>query len=712
MAQFNYILGVTGDCSHTSSGAISITPSGGTPPYTIEWVDPPLPPVEYLIIGTSVRTNLGYGTYAIRLNDSSLPVNDSFTVNIPVSSGVTASIVSIFPTTCNTNNGSVSATSTSDYSSTIYNLLDESYSIIQTVTTDEDIAVFEGLSSSTYSIEVVDFGGCTGRTSDFIIEKSNPVDFGFYVVPNSYCSSTSNPLGKLYVTGVTGTAPFKYVWSNGGTGTTITGLTTGVYSLEVTDANNCKKSESVYVGEVEPLGFGYFSAVTPTCFSSDGSLTIYVTGGTAPYYYSASTGNVGISYQQNFTISNIPSGSYQFQVTDAGLCTIAEGTSISSPQSIGSVSITTTNSNCSSSDGSIQISLFQGNPPFTYTLIKPDSSSESLTLNSPIYTFYGLVTGDYTVVVSDDSSCVYSQDVYIIANDLFDVYIASTGTTCGQDNGAIEIFKTSGGTEPFNYFVDGLAVDLDTSQSAVTVTNLSSGNHFISVVDSSGCTKGATVFISQSSTLQFSLYSESCGNGSDGVITAFISSGTPPFTFNWSDNIPGNPQSITVNGLTGGTYSLTISDSVGCYYSQSTEISCLGQKSGYYEFLIGDQEMPITAEVNLGLLQMLNDGFVDLTDGDPNCILNSAEFFAIVNVEPVGLSASTSFYTSKTLVDVPSDNVWIDSITSLLQSVPGVSNVIVDTVNNQITIQKNAANTFLDNQIINFDIAIEYDISC
>jgi hypothetical protein len=516
----------------------------------------------------------------------------------------------------------------------------------------------------------------------------------------------------LYVTGVTGTAPFQYVWSNGGTGTTITGLTSGVYSLEVTDANNCKKSESVFVGEVDPLGFGYFSAVTPTCFSSDGSLTIYITGGTAPYYYSASTGDVAISYQQDYTIYNIPSGSYQFQVTDAGLCTIAEGTSISSPQSIGSVTITTTNSNCSSSDGSIQISLFQGLPPFTYTLIKPDSSSETITQNSPIYTFYGLVTGDYTVVVTDDSSCVYSQDVYIIANDLFDVYISSTGTTCGENNGAIEIFKTTGGTEPFNYFVDGVAVDLETSQSAVTVTNLSSGNHFVSVVDSSGCTKGATVFISQSSPLQFNLYNESCGNGSDGLITAFISSGSPPFIFNWSDNVFGNPQSITVSGLTGGTYSLTITDSLGCYYSQSTEISCLGQKNGYYEFLVGDQDLTITTEVNLGLLQMLNDGFVDLTDGNPNCMLNSAEFFAIVNVEPVGLSASTSFYNSKTLVDVPSDNVWIDSITSLLQSVPGVSNVIVDTINNQITIQKNAGNTFLDNQIINFDIAIEYDISC
>lgn len=712
MSAFNYILSVTGACSHFPTGAISITPSGGTPPYSVQWVEPQLLPIDILITGASVRTNLPYGVYAVRLNDSSLPENDEFIVNIPVSSGVCASIVSIFPTTCNLNNGSVSATSTSDYSSTIFYLLDESDNVLQTITTDDDLAIFEGLSASSYSIEVVDFGGCSGKTQSFIIEESPSVDFGFYVVPNSYCSSTSAPLGKLYVTGLTGTPPFKYVWSNGGTGTTITGLTTGVYSLEVTDANNCKKSESVYVGEVEPLGFGSFSAVTPTCFSQDGSLTIYITGGTAPYYYSASTGNVEISYQQSFTLSNIPGGSYQFQVVDAGLCTIIEGTSLGAPQSIGSVTITTTNSTCSSSDGSIQVSIFQGTPPFTYTLIYPDSSTENVTLFSPIYTFYNLGTGTYTVVVNDDSDCTFSDSVYLIATDLFDVFVSTTGTTCSQNNGSIQIVKTTGGTEPFNYFVDGIAVALDTSLSAVTATNLTSGPHYVTVVDSSGCTKGETAFISQSQPLQFTLYSTECGEGSDGTITAFISSGTPPFSFDWSANVSGNPQSINVVGLTGGTYNLTITDSTGCYFSQTTDISCTEQKTGYYDFLVGEQFMEITSEVDFGLLQMLNDGFRDLTDGDPNCILNSAEFFANVIVEPVGLSASTSFYTAKSLVDIPADNIWINSITSLIESIPGVSNVVIDPTNNQITIQKNAANSFLDNQIINFDIAIEYDISC
>lgn len=712
MSAFNYILSVTGDCSHTSAGAISIQPFGGTPPYTVEWVSPSLPPIDYSITGQSLRTNLPYGTYSVRLNDSSLPVNGEFVVNIPVSSGVCCSIVSIFPTTCDLDNGSVSATSSSDYSVTTFSLLDDSDNILQTLTSSQALVVFTGLSASTYSVMALDLGGCTGKSQNFIIEDSSAVDFGFYVVPNSSCSTISTPLGKLYITGLTGTPPFQYLWSNGETGSTITGLTSGAYAVQVTDSNGCTKSKNVSLGDVEPLGFVSFDAVNPSCFSSDGSLTIYISGGTAPYYYSASTGNVDISYQQEFTLSNIPSGAYRFQVTDAGLCTFSEGTSLLTPQSIGSVTVTTTNSNCSNSDGSIQVSLFQGTPPFTYTLISPDSSSNTVTINSPIYSFNSLSTGTYTVIVGDQNNCVYTQDVSIISNSLFDVYSSTTGTTCGQNNGSIEIFKTTGGTEPFNYFLDGVPVVLNTSLSSVTVSNVSSGNHIISVVDASGCAVGDTLFIGQSQSLQFSLYNTNCGSGSDGTITAFISSGTPPFIFDWSNNVLGNPQSISIVGLTGGTYSLTITDSLGCYFSQSTTISCMGQKSGYYEFLVGDQEMLVTAETDFGLLQMLNDGFVDLTDGNPNCVLNSADFIANVLVEPIGLSASSMFYTAKSLNDIPADNIWVSAITSLLQSIPGVGNVIVDPVNNQLTIQKNAGNNFLDNQIINFDIAIEYDISC
>jgi hypothetical protein len=98
MASFNYLVNVTGDCSQNSSGIVSILPYGGTPPYTVEWNNPSLS--ADTVNGTaSVRSGLQFGTYAVRLNDSTLPTNNQFYINVPVSSGVCANIVSVQNTT-------------------------------------------------------------------------------------------------------------------------------------------------------------------------------------------------------------------------------------------------------------------------------------------------------------------------------------------------------------------------------------------------------------------------------------------------------------------------------------------------------------------------------------------------------------------------------------------------------------------------------------
>ena len=123
MAVLNYNIAVTGDCSNNSSGAFNLFVSSGTPPYTVEFTSPTFP-TQIITTQPASLAGLASNVYQLRVNDSSLPVNNEFYVNIPISSGVCCSIVSTQNTTCGSNNGSVTGTSTSLYSSTNYSLYD------------------------------------------------------------------------------------------------------------------------------------------------------------------------------------------------------------------------------------------------------------------------------------------------------------------------------------------------------------------------------------------------------------------------------------------------------------------------------------------------------------------------------------------------------------------------------------------------------------
>lgn len=708
MAQFNYILQITGDCQSVGAGAINITPTGGTPPYTVEWTTPNLGEDQAVLFST--RSGLFPGTYVIRVNDSTLPVNQEFYINIPVSDGVCASIIGISNTTCEFNNGSVTGTSTSDYSSTNYYLFDGSDNFVSSAATNLSTVVFGSLSAGTYFLEAQDLGGCTGRSETFIIEESPPFNFGLYAVPNSSCGGT--PIGKIIVTGQTGVAPYSYLWSDGTTGTTLTGLTAGAYSVQITDSKGCVLSQGTNITNVKPIGFGSFTATTPSCLQQNGSVTLIVTGGTAPYYYSASTGDVLISYSQQYTISNLTAGQYNFLVTDAGFCTLNAGTTLETPQGISSVSVIASNSTCSSTDGSILINVIGGTLPYTYTLVKPDGSTSALTNSQTSFIFPALTTGTYTVAVSDSSGCYYMDEKTIIAEDKFTISTNVTSTSCNQRNGTIVVTRTTGGTEPFDFSLDGITNIIDTSLTAVTFSNVTSGQHIVTATDATGCTQTSVVFVQPSERLDFSLYSTSCGEGSSGSITSFITSGTPPFNYNWSNNVSGNPQQIQVSGLTAGTYTLIITDAGGCTLSRSTTITCATSYVSYETYVMGAEVIQVQSPTKYGLLQMMNEGFADLTTGNTNCDLVTATFNAQVMVNPLGTSVTQTFFTSTSLNVAPSDNLWYDTIKSLLLSINGVGNVIIDQLNNQITIETSRTNNSLNGQEIIIKLSIVYDIMC
>jgi hypothetical protein len=698
---FDYTLNITGACE-TGLGSVLITASGGVPPYTFDWYDPNIGPGNF-------KTNLLPGTYLVRANDTSAPVNNEFYINVEVGGCICVSLLNVYPTTCGENNGSVTAITTSSFSNVTYSLFTIDDIFVQSGLSVTNQFTFFGLSGGTYYITAIDQGGGTGQSQTFIVQDSDPFDFGLYVVPNASCG-TGN-IGKLFVTGQTGNPPYSYLWNTGAITSSITGLTAGVYSVQVTDGQGCVKVETATIENLPPVGFGSFDVTEPNCFANDGQIILNITGGTSPYYYSASTGVILISYSDQFVLSGLSSGSYGFTVTDAALCRFSVSTSIQSPNSLTSVNVISQNSFCSDGQGSITVELVGGIPNYTYSLVYPTGNVVNIVSTQTAQIFSNLSGGTYTIIVGDQGGCVYQEEVDIVTVEKFDFYVYTTGSTCNNPFGSVKILIQDGATSPFTYSIDGIPQISNTILSSVTFNNISVGQHTVTVTDFDGCSITRPFVIGTTDPVNFSLYSTSCGDGNDGVLTAFISSGVPPFTFIWSDNVPGNPQQISVTGLTGGTYSLIVIDSNGCSLARTTEIDCEKVYVSYQSYTMGEDIFTIVSPTKCGIQQILVDGFFDLTSGNTDCVLTQAVYTAQVQVQPLGTVLTNTFYTGTSLNDVPSDGLWFSTIETMLESIPDIIDVQIDAVNNQITIKANPESSITNQQVI-VELIIVYDIDC
>jgi len=152
---------------------------------------------------------------------------------------------------------------------------------------------------------------------------------------------------------------------------------------------------------------------------------------------------------------------------------------------------------------------------------------------------------------------------------------------------------------------------------------------------------------------------------------------------------------------------LTITDSNNCVQTRNTVISCNAIQSTYQIYTMCETDFVFTSGTQRGILQMLNEGYNDLTLGNTNCLLSAATYVAEVNVS--GNTYQQSFYTGTTLLDIPTDQDWYDVVETLLLTVPGVSAVSVDTNSTVITIQTEGD---LANQQVEIDLIIQYDINC
>jgi hypothetical protein len=703
--------GITGDCLSTSTGAFTIDIDGTAPGYAFQWISPYTS--VFAITGNSVSfSGLSAGTYTFQVTDSCSPINNqSLPINVYISSGTCVSIFSKTNTTCNEGNGSISAIIQQFYGNIFYELYEINDGLQQTLSPPFDVlsplVTFTNLTPGTYYVVADDGGGCTGKTESCIIKSSTTLNFGLYTQNTSDCGVNT---GSIYVTGLTGTPPFIYGWSNGSSTSFITGLTSGDYSVTIQDGSGCITSVGTTISSVPQVLITSLITTPPSCFSADGEVIVTLTGGTPPYYFSGTNGETSITFGSSYTFTGLSSGYFGVKVTDAGLCNNSTYTSLFTPNSFSVVSVSTTNSICNNNGGSIDIFLVGGSGDYTYTLIDSSGNTTSVVVPNTNYSFSNLSSGVYTLTISNNGSCTYTQNYTINNTILFTLSATTTGTTCDNSDGVVTLTISSGGTPPFFYQINGQSVT--TSLLSYTFSGLSSGNYIATVTDAFFCEQLVNFFIPSSNNVFFNLAGVGPTLGqSNGYVEAFITSGEPPFTLNWT-NTPSGQTGTTITGLTAGTYSLSVIDDNGCEQSRDITIYGINQYSSYQLFNVSNSDLEFNGVVSKrGIKQYLIDGFFDLTSGDTGCLLEQAVFQ--IEATLTGTTLIESFFTGTTLFDYPTDNEMWEAIQNLLLEFDGINSVEVDPLNNTLIVETipNPPLGLID-ATLSISLKIYYEINC
>ena len=723
-------ISISGDCSVTNSGAIEFLFTGNTPGWAI--YEGPitsglLPSSGYTSVDyTFYQTNgLPAGEYFLTIVDASL---DDIIVPFYISSGTSISI-DAEGTTCNLENGSITAATTSTYAESSFLLYTFTDDYVTSATTPFGITnvIFSNLSADTYYVIGDDGGGCTGKSASVIIKSSTTFDYGAYVVNDSSCISTEGQ-GKIFITGLTTpTSAYTIDWItnvNGQSGTTVTGLTQGLYTVKITNTKGCVVTKAFQLNKVPNVGVGAMLVTQPpSCFLGDGEVNVIVTGGTAPYFYYGSNGESHVDFATNYTFTGLSGGFFEVTITDAGLCTATRSISLVTPNSFDNVTVSTSNSNCNNNNGSISVNIGAGTPGvYNYTLSGSNGTLQVIPNGNLSQTFQNLSSGNYAISI-DKGGCTYSGYTTITNVDKFTITALTINTQYGLNNGQLSVSLSTGATLPVSYKLTGPTPALtNVTQNSGYFQNLAPGNYILEVTDSGiiPCTQTKGIFIAPSSCVDFIYTIIDPILGNDGRIDVYITDGTPPFNLSWSPTITGQT-GTTVTGLTSGLYDLTITDGGGCTKTKSILLKGTKLYSTYEIFTICEDNFEDTKSLTKrGILQMYNEGFYDLTSGDTNCIVTAATFTAQAIVG--GEIKEDLFYSSSGITDYPTDYLWSQVITDLFNQFNGIGDIIIDFENNTIKltndceeIQKNCGTqkyNLLNDENIKLNLIIDFNIAC
>jgi gliding motility-associated-like protein len=532
-------------CFGVCDGDATITPVGGTPAYTYEWLDVTATPV---VGGTNPGVvNLCAGSYTVQVTDLNGCTSGQQPVVINEYPEITANVFSN-DATCGASDGNATVFALGGNPPLSYQWTDNLLVPIGGATS----SVSPNLPAGTYFVIVTDISGCSA-TFQADISNIPTTTLTWDAVNHPTCFGAAD--GSLEITTTAVSPPLSYTWNPGGIITEDpTGLTAGLWTLQITDALGCINFYDTTL--VDPAEIIITPTVTPSdCGLCNGEIDLVVAGGTGTLTTIWNNGMNGSP------ITGLCSSTYQAQVTDQNGCQVIESIDVPNNAGLTATAAITAITCANACDGSVLVTGVGGTPPYSFLWLHDNSTSDTQS---------GLCAGSYFVQATDASGCIYSLEVVMADPAPIEATEVIVNPSCGLADGSITV-TSSGGILPHTY-------SWDTGPIVSAITNLNAGVYTLTITDAAGCTMDFVYPLSNSDAPIAVLTSTDllCNGVCDGQIdTTSVTGGTPGYTFEWLDG-NGATLGITtplITALCAGDYTLQTTDNLACVSFETITIT-------------------------------------------------------------------------------------------------------------------------------------------
>jgi hypothetical protein len=474
--------------------------------------------------------------------------------------------------------------------------------------------------AGTYLFSVSDANGCNADTTLVITEPVGPEISIVTVNPSCYACYD----GSISLTITGGTTSFSYLWSNGMSAEGITNQDIGSYSVTITDGNGCLYTSScqltaerkayAYIGSPFssglPAGPSYFNLDNPSALHSiaDQSSQTFICAATWANgkWYGVEWGNGNLYIIDTITGNRqlvAPGETYldglTYDFTTGTLYGVTD-------ESLYQIDINTA------------AATYIGTNPgkvFLTLACSPAGQLYSVDANSDNFGIFNKYTGIWTPIGYVGFDATYAQDMefdfatntcyygsFYATSFLWLIFPHGELRTVNLTNGSTSVVGTFQGnaemtglsipnTGYINYQVtdatcpgssDG-AINVyinnliypwnilwsngDTSQN---MAGLTAGNYHVSVTDATGFMVSTNIFVGEPNfNVIVDTIHQPCSGQNDGSIAISLQGGQSPFSVQWDNGDTTN----SVSGLSAGSYSLTVTDAIGCIISDTMTIT-------------------------------------------------------------------------------------------------------------------------------------------